>query len=111
MQHNVSLGRYLNPRKFKREQEERRRIAELRGRDGEQCRRCRRPLRFDLPRGHDQAPKVEQLVVHLDGDPVELQQLYLCHARCNTQGVDHTSQVTERVRRNSEAELFAKRRA
>jgi hypothetical protein len=40
-----------------------------------------------------------------------MQHLYLCHTRCNAPGVDHTVQVTERVRRKNEADLFAKRRA
>jgi hypothetical protein len=45
------IARYLNPWKHKRE-EEQRRIAMLRSRDGDTCSRCRRPLRFDLTPGH-----------------------------------------------------------
>lgn len=105
------VGRYLNPWKFKREQEREQRIAELHSRDGEQCRRCRRPIRFDLPKGHDLSPKLEQSVHSAKGEPVELQHLYLCHTRCNAAGVDHTGQVTERVRRKNEAELFARNRS
>jgi hypothetical protein len=111
MPQSASLARYLNPRRFKREQEELQRIANVRNRDGDDCRRCRRPMRFDLSAGHDQAPKTEQLVATLNGRPVEMQHLYLCHTRCNAPGVDHTVQVTERVRRKNEADLFAKRRA
>jgi hypothetical protein len=111
MPYSAPLARYLNPWKFKREQEREQRIAELRSRDGERCRRCRRPIRFDLPAGHDQAPKIEQMVHNLDGQPADVQHLYLCHTRCNAAGVDHTPQVTERVRRKSEAELFAKSRS
>jgi hypothetical protein len=111
MPQSASLARYLNPRRFKREQEELQRIANVRNRDGDDCRRCRRPMRFDLSAGHDQAPKTEQLVATLNGRPVEMQHLYLCHTRCNAPGADHTGEVTERVRRKNEADLFAKRRA
>jgi len=111
MPQRASLTRYLNPWKFKREQEELQRLANLRTRDGDHCRRCRRPMRFDLPAGHDHAPKTEQLVATLDGRPVEMQHLYLCHTRCNAPGADHTGEVTERVRRKNEADLFGKHRA
>ena len=106
-----SVVRYLNPFKYRREQERERRIAALRSRDGDHCRRCRRPMRFDLPPGRDQAPKTEQLVATLNGRPAEMQHLYLCHTRCNAPGADHTGEVTERVRRKNEADLFGKHRA
>lgn len=93
------LTRYVTPWRYRRLAAEQR-LNELRERDGDECRRCRRPLRFDLPNGHDQAPKVEPLG---DGE-------CLCHTRCNPGMVDHTGEVTERVRRKSEAELFAKAR-
>lgn len=111
MQYSAPIARYLNPWKFKRQQEREQRIAELRSRDGDQCRRCRRRIRFDLPSGLDQGPRIEQLVPSANGAPVEVQQLYLCHTRCNAAGVDHTGQVTERVRRKNEAELFARSRS
>lgn len=95
------IARYVTPWKYRRAQELLRHIAELRARDGEDCRRCRRPLRFDLPDGHDLAPKVEA---------IELDSFCLAHRRCNADGVDATSEVQERVRRRSEAELFAKSR-
>ena len=47
----MTLPRPLNPFFYKREAAARR-VAQLRQRDGDQCRRCRRPLRFDLPAGH-----------------------------------------------------------
>ena len=43
-----SFAEYLNPWKLRREKQ-RQRLAALRQRDGDNCRRCRRPLRFDLP--------------------------------------------------------------
>ncbi len=54
---NAVLAKYLTPWKFKRAQERAQRIAELRRRDGDDCRRCRRPLRFDLTPGHDRGPR------------------------------------------------------
>ena len=95
------IARYVNPWKFKREQEQLQRVAELRRRDGEDCRRCRRRMRFDLPAGHDLAPTIEQIP---SGETC------LTHVRCNAQGADNTAEVTARVRRKNEAELFAKSR-
>jgi len=112
MERNVKLSRYLNPWKFKREEAARQeRVLELRRRDGDNCQRCRRPLRFDLPRGHDQAPSFHELAAN-PGDaalpPIDSQ--CLVHVRCNAAGADNTSEVTERVRRKSEAALFANNR-
>lgn len=104
------VARYLTPWKFRREQDERR-ISALRQRDGDDCRRCRRPIRFDLTPGHDKGPKVEASVLQLDADEQSLDEMYLCHGRCNAVGADNTAEVTERIRRRSEADLFAKARA
>jgi len=97
----TSIARYLTPWTLKRE-----RAAEqvklLRLRDGDNCARCRRPLRFDLPAGHDQAPKIEPT-------PASSRQC-LCHTRCNTGMIDHTGEVAERMRRKAEAELLSKAR-
>ena len=82
-----------------RKEKERRRIAVLRMRDGDDCRRCRRPLRFDLPSGYDLAPRIEHVA-----DDSE----YLTHGRCNPSMVDNTGEVLDRVRRKAEAELLAK---
>lgn len=82
-----------------RKEKERRRMAVLRTRDGDDCRRCRRPLRFDLPSGYDMAPRIERVA-----DDSE----YLTHGRCNPSMVDHTGEVLDRVRRKAEAELLAK---
>jgi hypothetical protein len=93
------IVRYLNPWKLKRDQE-RARVAALRQRDGDDCRRCRRPMRFDLTRGHDLGPRIERL--H-ESD-------LLTHGRCNPSMIDHTGEVLERIRRRNEAELLAKPR-
>jgi hypothetical protein len=82
-----------------RKEKERRRIGVLRMRDGDDCRRCRRPLRFDLPSGYDLAPRIEHVAADSE---------FLTHGRCNPSMVDHTGEVLDRVRRKAEAELLAK---
>jgi len=107
----TTVARYLNPWKYKREQEaQRRRVAALRQRDGDQCSRCRRPLRFDLTPGHDSGPKIEQVMAAAAGGTDELDNLCLTHRRCHADGANHTDEVQERVRRKNEAELFVKSR-
>ena len=90
--------KYLNPWKAKRDRIAAE-LAALRARGGDNCARCRRPLRFDLPAGHDQAAKI---------DPIGLD--CLTHGRCNVQGRDMTEEVMERLRPSREADLFAKGR-
>ena len=107
----LTLARILNPWKFKREEAEARRVLELRGRDGEDCRRCRRPMRFDLPRGHDLAPRIEQVVPMPASAAAALDNLCLTHRRCNLEAADYTREVKERVRMKNEAELFSKKRS
>lgn len=105
-----TIVRYLNPWKYKRALEEQQRLAELRKRDGDECRRCRRMLRFDLPEGHDSGPKIEQILPTAAGTEPSLENLVLCHRRCTAEAADNTREVTERVRRKNEAELFASSR-
>lgn len=99
------LSRFVTPWRYRREQQERR-LAALRERDGDDCRRCRRPIRFDLAPGHDKGPKVETILPGEESDQ-RLENLCLCHGRCNAAGADHTDEVNERIRRKSEAELLA----
>ena len=97
---------------FKRDKQ-RQRLAELRGRDGDNCRRCRRPLRFDLPPGHDQAPTFLPMGPAVKGAG-EVDHLCLCHVRCNGATVDNTEEVQQRMRRKAEeaaAAVAPKRRA
>ena len=99
----MARGLFALPFWTKRSARNAERIRSLRGRDGEACARCRRPLRFDLPEGHDQGPRIEAIVPGSD-DPADLR---LTHRRCNAAGLDHTAEVGERIRRKAEAELFA----
>ena len=101
--------RFLNPWAHKREAE-RARIAALRQRDGDCCRRCRRPIRFELPQGHDQGARIEAILCGVEEAEESLANLCLTHGKCNVSGLDHTDEVFERLRPQREAELFAKAR-
>ncbi|HZB69173.1 MAG TPA: hypothetical protein VE403_02310 [Sphingomicrobium sp.] len=97
---------------FKRDKQQLR-LAELRRRDGDNCRRCRRPLRFDLPPGHDQAATFLPMGPPSKGGG-EVDHLCLCHVRCNGATVDNTEEVQQRMRRKAEeaaAAVAPKRRA
>ena len=108
MSHSL-VTRYVTPWKYRRAQEAAR-VAELRERDGDDCRRCRRPMRFDLPDGHDSGPRIEDVVTVGKGAPSDPHNQCLCHGRCNGVGADHTDEVLERRRRENEAKLFNKPR-
>lgn len=101
--------KYVNPWKYRRE-EEAARVRLLRSRDGDECRRCRRPMRFDLPAGHDQGAWVQPVLYGVVADGTSLDNLCLTHRRCNAASADNTFEVTERIRRRQEAELFSKAR-
>src|SRR5437588_12990537 len=103
------LVKYLAPWKYKREQAQLR-LTALRQRDGDACRRCRRPLRFDLPPGHDLGPKVERIGAAPETEPETLDNLCLTHRRCNSEKADYTAEVKERIRRNAEADLLSRTR-
>lgn len=104
-----TIIRYVNPWKFRRE-EEARRLAALRQRDGDECRRCRRAMRFDLVEGHDLGPKIETILTDSAEAAESLDNLCLTHRRCIADAADATREVQERVRRKNEAELFARSR-
>ena len=99
----------VNPWKFKREQLAQR-LRTLRDRDGDACTRCRRPMRFDLPDGHDQGATIEQILPKAAGGSRALDNLCLTHRRCNAVEADHTTVVVERIRRRNEAALLSRSR-
>jgi hypothetical protein len=104
------IAKYVTPWKYRREHAEQQRVDALRHRDGDNCRRCRRPIRFDLPSGHDKAPLVEPIFSGVVVEPETVDSLCLTHVRCNAAGEDHTGEVTERIRRRSEAALLSRSR-
>jgi hypothetical protein len=103
-----SIALYLAPWRLRREREAER-VRALRSRDGETCARCRRAINFDLPRGHDHGVAIEAIVPDKAGEQT-LDNFRLTHRRCSPAGVNHTDEVTERMRRKNEAALFAKAR-
>jgi len=107
---STSIARFVSPWKYRRQQEQAAQVRALRGRDGDECRRCRRPMRFDLPAGHDQAAWVQPIQYAADAAGASLDNLCLTHRRCNTAAADNTVEVTERIRRKQEAELFTRAR-
>ena len=107
---STSIARFVSPWKYRREQEEAARVRALRQRDGDECRRCRRSMRFDLPTGHDQAAWVQPILYGAVSEEESLDNLCLTHRRCNVASADNTDEVTERIRRKQEAELFSKAR-
>jgi len=104
-----SIAKFLTPWMFKRQQEQR--LLALRQRDGDDCRRCRRPMRFDLPKGHDLGAKVEQILAYPAGGAKALDNLCLTHTRCHAGMIDHTTEVVDRIRRKNEAQLLSKKRS
>jgi len=103
------IVKYLNPWGFRREQEAQRLLA-LRQRDGDACRRCRRPIRFDLPAGHALGFRLERIRPDGAGGTEAIDNLCLTHGRCNAKAGDDTVEVLERLRPRREAELLSKAR-
>jgi 5-methylcytosine-specific restriction endonuclease McrA len=103
------ITKFLNPWRYQRELREER-TAALRERDGDNCARCRRPIRFDRPAGHDQGAKIEPIQSQDARGPETLDNLCLTHGRCNTKAGDDTAAVMERLRPKREAELLPKAR-
>jgi hypothetical protein len=107
---STSIARFVSPWKYRREQAEAARVHALRQRDGDECRRCRRTMRFDLPSGHDLGACVQRIQFGVDANGASFDNLCLTHRRCNAAGANATAEVTERIRRKQEAELFSKTR-
>ena len=105
-----SIARFVSPFKYRREQEAAARVGALRQRDGDDCRRCRRPMRFDLPAGHDQGACVQPIQFGAEAATASFDNLCLTHRRCNSAFADNTAEVTERIRRTQEAELLPRAR-
>ena len=83
-------------------------LAALRSRDGDNCKRCKRAMRFDLPDGHESMPKVEQIVPQPAGGLEDHSNLCLTHDRSNAKHGCDTAEVKERARIKNEAALFEK---
>lgn len=104
------IAKYVSPWALRKDKRFQQRVDLLRNRDGDTCRRCRRPIRFDMPAGHDKGPKLERIVPDESGEE-QLENLCLCHGRCNAAGADNTDEVAERIRRKNEADLLSSSRS
>jgi|SRR4051812_4894403 hypothetical protein len=104
------IAKYVSPWALRKDKQLLQRVAALRQRDGDNCRRCRRPIRFDLTRGHDRGPTIQRIAIDAVAEPERLEELCLCHLRCHAAGADNTDEVTERIRRKSEAALLSSSR-
>ena len=104
------IVRFVAPWRYRRQQTAQR-LDALRHRDGDNCRRCKRSLRFDLPDGHDWGPKVVPILCTTIGGEESLDNLCLTHGRCNAKHGCDTAEVKERARVKHEAELFVKSRS
>lgn len=99
----IAIAKFINPWVFGREKTQQR-FEKLRERDGDNCQRCRRPMDFNLPRGHAQAPTIEHILPKSRGGTSSkggigtLDNLCLCHGRCNAMAGDNTPEVQERMR-------------
>jgi 5-methylcytosine-specific restriction endonuclease McrA len=104
-----NIARYLNPWMFRRA-EKQRRFEALRKLHGDNCWRCRRPMLFDLPPGHEKAPTIEHLTPRSKGGTNALDNLCLCHRRCNWDLGDNTREVKERMRLRAEEAITPRKR-
>ena len=95
------IVKFMNPWMFNRDKTQQR-FAQLRQRDGDKCWRCYRPMRFDLPRGHDHAPTIEHKLARSRGGTGALDNLVLCHRYCNRLMGDNTPEVKEQMRLRGE---------
>src|SRR3954470_17239376 len=93
---STSIARFVSPWKYRRKQEEEARVRALRERDGDDCRRCRRPMRFDLPAGHDHGAWLQPIQFGVEVEGASFDNLCLTHRRCNAAFADNTAEITER---------------
>jgi hypothetical protein len=80
--------------------EHKRRRAAIRARDGDNCWRCNRPMRFDGPPNCGKAATIEHLLPLALGGTDDLDNLVLCHPGCNRHLGVHPPAHKERMRIN-----------
>lgn len=78
----------------------RKRLKILRARDGDDCWRCHRPMRFAGPPNCGRAATIEHLLPRSKGGTDALANLRLCHVGCNRHLADHEPAQKERMRIN-----------
>lgn len=77
-----------------------RRFAAIRARDGDDCWRCHRPMRFEGPPNCGKAATIEHITPRSKGGTDDLDNLRLCHVGCNRHLADHPPEQKERMRIN-----------
>jgi hypothetical protein len=92
-----NLKRFL-PWWMKKHLKKRAKIAEIRQRDGDNCWRCHRPMRFGPPYNVGKSATVElKLPKALDGTSA-LENIVLCHVGCNRHLGANTPEQKQRMR-------------
>lgn len=91
------IVRYLSTWIARRDEHLQQQLEALRSRDGDICRRCRRELRFDLPSDHGLAPTIQPIGESPVGAATSIDELCLCHGRCNAEAVDIPSETKKRA--------------
>lgn len=77
-----SIAKYLNPWMFKR-QKKRERLTALLARDGDLCWHCGNKMRLGPPHNIGKAVTIEHYLPKAMGGTSALENLRLCHVRCN----------------------------
>ena len=77
-----------------------RKFARVRRRDGDDCWRCGRPMRFEGPPNCGKAATIEHVQPLSRGGSWALDNLRLCHVGCNRHLGDRTPEEKERMRIN-----------
>ena len=80
--------------------EKKQRFAAVRARDGDDCWRCNRPMRFEGPPNCGKAATIEHVLPRSKGGGDDLGNLRLCHVGCNRHLADHPPEQKERMRIN-----------
>ena len=78
-------------------------IAALRARDGDDCWRCNRPMRFEGVPNRGKAATIEHVLSRSKGGGDDPGNLRLCHVGCNRHLADHAPDQKERMRINRPA--------
>lgn len=75
-------------------------LAAIRVRDGDDCWRCNRPMRFEGPPNCGKAATIEHVMPRSKGGSDALTNLRLCHVGCNRHLADRLPEQKERMRIN-----------
>lgn len=100
---NKQVARWWLPAWAHRAQRKRKKIAQVRARDGDACWRCNKPMRFGGIPNCGKAATIEHLEPLSRGGTWALDNLALCHPGCNRHLADKPRAQKERMRINRPA--------